>query len=374
MSDNKIVEMFDSIPKFDYFSKYSFSLQKVFQNSSLKNFIKELKSPKKINVLQNQNEQVKFYDDNNIIDLDNNLDSNMIKKENIDFFNKKYDEKNMKKNHSFKQFKSNKIISLKKKSFLPFNPDPCKYNPNYNAIYKNVPSVKIMKPIKYISPLKKKESSNISIEKKNKVKIPKIKQSLNLNIINNYKNKSLENKNIYNIQNSSTNLTTNNNYESNIINKINNTEGKLNKSKSQNKYFLKKNYLPLISKNNHALKFSHYTSRKYIIPTKLDKLTYLEPINYFENINKVIDFNKMNSRTENILKNPSFLENPSICYYEPKYNFIDQKSPIISFCSPKKQLKKSKKFLLKKLWGSYNFSSDYQLIDNNKLNQSKKEL
>ena len=47
MSDNKIVEMFDSIPKFDYFSKYSFSLQKVFNNCSLKNLIKELKSPKK---------------------------------------------------------------------------------------------------------------------------------------------------------------------------------------------------------------------------------------------------------------------------------------------------------------------------------------
>ena len=106
---------------------------------------------------------------------------------------------------------------------------------------------------------------------------------------------------------------------------------------------------------------------------KLDKLTYLEPINYFENINKIMDFNKMNSRTENILNNPSSLENPSIYYYEPKYNYIEKNSPIISFNNSTKQLKKSKKFLLKKLLGSYNFSSEYQLIDNNKLNESKKE-
>ena len=372
MSDNKIVEMFDSIPKFDYFSKYSFSLQKVFNNCSLKNLIKELKSPKKKNENDNQNEEGKFYNDN-INNFDNNFDLNNKKLEFENIFDKKFDEKNMKKNHSMKQFKSNKIISLKKKSSLPYNPNPYKYNPNYNSIYKNVPSVKFMKPIKYISPLKKKDNESISLEKKNKLKIPKIKQSFNLNILNNYKNNFIKNNNLNNIQNSSTNITTFNNYENNNINEIINTERKLKKSKSQNKYYIKKNHLPPISKNNHALKFSQYTSRKYIIPMKLDKLTYLEPINYFENINKIMDFNKMNSRTENILNNPSSLENPSIYYYEPKYNYIEKNSPIISFNNSTKQLKKSKKFLLKKLLGSYNFSSEYQLIDNNKLKESKKE-
>ena len=115
MSDNKIVEMFDSIPKFDYFSKYSFSLQKVFKNCSLKNLIKELKSPKKKNENDNQNEEGKFYNDN-INDFDNNFDLSNKKLENENIFDKKFDEKNMKKNHSMKQFKSNKIISLKKKS------------------------------------------------------------------------------------------------------------------------------------------------------------------------------------------------------------------------------------------------------------------
>ena len=50
------------------------------------------------------------------------------------------------------------------------------------------------------------------------------------------------------------NLTTNPNENNNI----NDTEGKLNKSKSQNKNS--------ITKNNHALKFSQYTWRKFIIP------------------------------------------------------------------------------------------------------------
>ena len=102
MSDNKIVEMFDSIPKFDYFSKYSFSLQKVFNNCSLKNLIKELKSPKKKNENDNQNEEGKFYNDN-INDFDNNFDLSNKKLENENIFDKKFDEKNMKKNHSMKQ-------------------------------------------------------------------------------------------------------------------------------------------------------------------------------------------------------------------------------------------------------------------------------
>ena len=35
--------------------------------------------------------------------------------------------------------------------------------------------------------------------------------------------------------------------------------------------------------------------------------------------------------------------------------------------------KNSKQFLLRKLWGSYNITSDYQLVDNSKLNANKIE-
>ena len=43
MENNKVVEMFDSIPKFETYSKYSISLQRIFKNNSLKNLIKDLK-------------------------------------------------------------------------------------------------------------------------------------------------------------------------------------------------------------------------------------------------------------------------------------------------------------------------------------------
>ena len=378
MENNKVVEMFDSIPKFETYSKYSISLQRIFKNNSLKNLIKDLKSPKKIHELKNEKNkngsEGKYFTDN-INDLDDKIFVKIKEKENDDFFDVKFDikqKKLMKKNKSLKEIRHEKIIQ-KKKSILPDYPDPYKYHPNYNAIYKKVPSFKFIRPINYTSPLKKKkEELNIeSLEQSNKkkYKIPNLKQNIMLtnletenhyNNNNNYNNNSNENNYMHNQINLTTNPNENNN--------INNTEGKLNKSKSQNKNLYKK-LLPPITKDNHALKFSQYTWRKFIIPESSDKLTYLEPINYLENINKVIDFNKMNSRKE-LINNPSNLENPSICYYKPKYDFIEKNPSIVSFGNFNEN-KKTKKFLLKKLWGSYNFTSEYQLIDNNKLNQVK---
>lgn len=81
----------------------------------------------------------------------------------------------------------------------------------------------------------------------------------------------------------------------------------------------------------------------------------------------------MSSRSEkNLINNPSTLDNPPICYYKPNYNFIERNSPMISF-SRNFDNKKSKQFLLRKIWGSYNFTSEYQLVDNEKLNENKIE-
>lgn len=46
MKDTKFLEMVDSIPKFETFSKYSQSLEKKYKKSCLKNLIEELKHPK----------------------------------------------------------------------------------------------------------------------------------------------------------------------------------------------------------------------------------------------------------------------------------------------------------------------------------------
>ena len=375
MNGKKIVKMFESISQFDTFSKYNSSLERIFKNRSFKDFLHTLKNPTKLKSDFNDNKkgEGKFFSDN--IDFDDELINEMKSNENEDFFSEKNDLKNKKKDKSLKEIKKEKII---KKKIIIENPDPFKYHPNYNAIYKYVPTVKFTEPTNYISPLKKKEKEfkSESIEKKKtkpKIKIPKIKESIlitSLPIENNQN--SLENNN-------STNITTNNNNESKSLNNkndsINNSENQINKSKSQIKIISNNNnLLPPILKSNHALKFSQYTWRKNnIISKQLDKLTYLEPINYLENIDRILDFNKMSSRSEkNLINNPSTLDNPPICYYKPNYNFIERNSPMISF-SRNFDNKKSKQFLLRKIWGSYNFTSEYQLVDNEKLNENKIE-
>ncbi len=377
MNGKKIVKMFESISQFDTFSKYNSSLERIFKNRSFKDFLHTLKNPTKLKSDFNDNKkgEGKFFSDN--LDFDDELINEIKTIENEDFFNEKNDLKNKKKDKSLKEIKKEKII---KKKIIIENPDPFKYHPNYNAIYKYVPTVKFTEPTNYISPLKKKEKEfkSESIEKKKtrkKIKFPKIKESIlitSLPIENNNQN-SLENNNF------STNITTNNNNDSKYLNNkndsINNSENQINKSKSQNKIITNNNkLLPPISKSNHALKFSHYSWRKNnIISKQLDKLTYLEPINYLENIDRILDFNKMSSRSEkNLINNPSTLDNPPICYYKPKYNFIERNPSMITF-SKNSDNKKTKQFLLRKLWGSYNITSDYQLVDNSKLNANKIE-
>lgn len=47
MRDAKMIEMFDSIPKFETYSKYSQSLSRMFKHNSLQNLLNELKHPKR---------------------------------------------------------------------------------------------------------------------------------------------------------------------------------------------------------------------------------------------------------------------------------------------------------------------------------------
>lgn len=113
---------------------------------------------------------------------------------------------------------------------------------------------------------------------------------------------------------------------------------------------------------DHALRFSQYPDRKTMIqPFSVDKLSYVEPFDYLTNINKAVDFKKMKERCDGDLINVSTLANPSIGYYEPKYDIIVKKAPRINF-SPRKNLKLSKKFLIKKIWNSYEVPVGYQLV------------
>ena len=63
------------------------------------------------------------------------------------------------------------------------------------------------------------------------------------------------------------------------------------------------------------------------------------------------------------------IRNQHKSYFNPKYNYVDQKPKQILFTHKKiiDENKKSNKFLIHKLWTSYNVTRQYKLIDNDKL-------
>ena len=335
MEQQKMVEMFESIPQFETYSNYSHTLSRVFKNNSLKNLIDILKNPKKfhggyfldeISKKENDNEKVSSV---NIMKnfYSNNSNSNSPVK------------------NTHKKTKStinNNKIEIKR-SFLAncMNdvPDVNKYNPNYNAIYKNVHTFKILPPVNH-----------------------------------NLKNNKNKKKNLIMIRNNSANkIVSKNNDEKIYINHM--TEG--NNKKKRKKIILPpikniNNNVKEIDKNNHALKFDNYTKRVFSVKQTNDKVSYLEPYNYLKNLDKSIDFKKIPSRKENSLINSSLLETPNFCYYHPNYDII-YKSPIkFSFKYDEKK-KHNKKFMMKKLLSSFKCEPGYHIIDVKKLDENNKD-
>ena len=350
MGDNKVIEMFDSIPKFETYSKYSNTLGRVFKNSSLDSLLKDLKNPKKFDEKEGTVQDKNFTD--NITSIENQIaNAKNIIDENDDFFDKKYDKKNLmkKEQDSENENKTPKIIH-KRKKVLPDNPDPYKYHPNYNSIYKNVPSVKFILPKEkksYIKNLEEEKNKKL-LDKKLKLKPIETDKKVLLTDIN------IENKN----------TITNNNLSTQVKTEESKELEKNNKTKK------KQNLLPPISKSNHALKFTQYTWRKFIIPVQNEKISYLEPYDYLENVEKSIDFNKMRPRQDMDMLNKHHLETPSINYYNPRYDYIENRSPKVKFSPSVSKLKyDNSKYLVNKLWASYNVSQEYKLVDNDKLGE-----
>ena len=352
MGDSKDIEMFDSIPKFETYSKYSQTLGRVFKNSSLNSLLRDLKNPKTFNDLDDGNPKnlEKNFTDNIV-----NLESQIAKGKNIidendDPFDVKYDLKNLKKKIEEPEEKNDiaKIIHRKKK-VLPENPDPFKYHPNYNAIYKNIPAVKFILPVEVKSPLKKKEEEKNTkiIDKKIKLQPLEIEKKTSILIT------EIDHKNTLGNNNISTQVKTEESKE-------------LDKTKTSKK----KKDLPPISKSNHALRFSHYTWRKFILPEQNEKISYLEPYDYLDGIDKGVDFTKVPPRKEMDMLNKANLETPSINYYNPKYTLLEARSPEVNFLNGRNGIKRNnKRYLLNKLWASYNVTQEYQLVDNEKLGE-----
>jgi hypothetical protein len=359
MSKRKdIIDLFDSISKFNTYSKYSNSLKKIFKNKSLKDYIKSLKNPIHIDSFQFITDFDKRTKKEEEDDPFNLLPKGYLKKgRELDLLHEesnpeenKDDTKNVLKNNITKTAMNfNNISLIKQNQEL----DPFKYNPNYNSIYKNIHSFKIILPKS--KPIIKKNS-------KSEILLKGIKNSKN-NIIKNIKKFKIKIKE----SNINSDNEKNNNSQNNIKSRNFKTLPVLNsdsfKAKNKNKKKGKIKY-----DNNHAFRFSKYIPRKINIYKVNNRLTYLEPnFNIPSNKNnKAIDFNKMENRNSNRWVNLAALTNPSFYYYNPNYNYFEKK-PLKILFNPKDYEKKNKKYIIKKIWASYDVKKEYESIDNDKL-------
>ena len=382
MTERQVVRMLESIPKFDSFSSYNSSFEKIFKGCSLKTLIRQLKHQKEItetSILddldkKDSKDQIEIYNQDEDF-------KNIHNEDEYDIFDEMYD-----KNHNKNKKEDKKQIyksDIKKKKLNPVL-DPFKYNPNYNSIYKNIPSVKIVDPRKNLSTNNDRfKGRNNNDEKKIKhiITNPNLDKNINnmFKKIDNNKIPLIKRKTLNSLNNSKDSNNLNNSSNSNNSNKSK-SKDKDNKSNKDNKDNIKLPKLTRLSKmkmdnsfndnDNHALRFSKYIPRKYNIPKVNKNVSYINPFNYIKPKNKTksIDFDKMLHRNEKDFVYVSCLKNPSFFRYNPKYTYVEKNKQVKLFNPEDMDDEKRKKFLMKKLWGSYKVGTEYELINNVKFN------
>lgn len=345
MNNENIIRSLESIPEPTIYSKYGSSLKKSFKSRSLKNLIYELKNPKTYVEKEDVHpKRIKITDElNSDIFVDKTPSPSKSKE-------KKEDKKTIDNRPRF----YTKITQ---------NIDYLKYNPNYNSISKNIPSVKII-----LTEKEKKEFQDME-EKREQRLSPKFRKKIK--VIDEYSktekrkvNPKIQSRNE---ENSNTFITENNiKYSRNDSPKKNDQTLPPIKNVPEQKeraLTLENDYN---SKNNHALRFSKYINRKFVNNSLNDKISYLEPYNYLNNKNRFFDFKKMIYRDDKNFINQASLAVPSFNNYNPRYDIIDKKNNYAIF-SPNTVKKNDKRSLLKKLWCSYDVEQEYKLINNNKL-------
>lgn len=354
MIDSKTLTSLDSITKYKTYSRYYNILNKRFKGNSLKSFIKTFKNPRLFVKATFLEEFAKKYPHEN----DQFINAIAISKS-----------KRFLESLKPRKAKIHKVVPdswgkkpYKMSSYKMFEPepDPFRYHPNYKSIYKNVPCC-IISPPKYETINTDKRVKKIQLSKKindknknNKNSSNKINSSHKINDIKTIEvSKGIKSKDLINNENRSKTLP----------------------AVSTHRKYLK-NMKKKIDKNNHAFKFEDYMPRKERIVEHCDIVSYLEPHNYKKkNMKKTIDFGKMKDREKSILINYANLDVPSSSYYSPKYEFteVNPKQVLFTRQDVIEKNKKNKKFLIHKLWTSYNIYERYQLVDNDKLNHSISE-
>ena len=353
MSKRKeIIQLFDSISKFNTYSKYSNSLKKIFKNQSLKEYIKSLKNPIHIDTFQfitdfdKRTKKMEEEDDFNLYPKGYNKKGkqlDLLHEESIQEEQEQTPEnKEITKKTLFKNKSVNNALLYRQDGL-----DPFKYNPNYNSIYKNVPSFRyIQEKNSSNKKIIKNRTSLFNINKNKKIQnIKKMNIKINTNNINFNDIQDFENE-----KNSEKYEYLNIASDKNIKSRNSKTLPMLNtftlKSKNQKKRSKLKNFK---SCDNHAFRFSKYIPRKMNIYKVNSRLTYLEPHCYFssDKNNKAIDFNKMEYRNSNRWIDLGRVTNPSFYNYNPNYDSIE-KHRVKIFFNHKDYEKKIKKTLLKK--------------------------
>jgi hypothetical protein len=384
MKTLKVIPLLDSIPKISSFSNYGIGLEKIFKMNSLKNLIHVLKFKKEYQRrLIGESKKIIKIDDQYDIYEQRNKQKKLEEEEQMDIFSlplsKSESKLKIKKQNNMKKYyfhKKNTDRIDTSNNFLAY-----KYNPNFNSIYKNVPSVKIFKPISettknknilFKTEVKKNLSNNNSANKdkdgnKNKNKSKENKKDNNnkyLNTVNSYKNfkyaKNLKNKTVR--------------YRNSMQNTFgNNSSKKIKSIDSDNRFVTEisfKSSKKFHNKKDSSKKLPNLLNQKFDEKNTSDNS--IENNNNKNEIpfhfkNRAVDFTKMRSRKTSLLKNSMHI--PEFGYYEPKYNLIEKRQYDIFFDKkPETNKYQQKKILLQKIVTSYDVESIYQTIDNNKLN------
>ena len=346
MATVNTINALELIEKKTIYSKYGENLNRIFKSRSLKRLIYELKNPKKLSqkelleaseFLRNKPKEKK---DENYSDIFSSM--------------KEYLKKETKKNN-IKMIKIDKSKIKNERNIIEKHEfmDPFKYNPNYNAISKNVPSVKMILTDREKKEFEKREQDF----QRNKI----------LKLVHSKTQSGGDNKNkilleITDENNNSKNISLNS--KKNELPLITNAPKQKERSITVENNLMNKNNINM--RNNHAMRFSKYLSRKLNLSENKDNIiSYLEPFKYSENKSNVVDFKKMSSRKPRDFLLKYVLENPSFNNYNPKFDLVEKKQAQVDF-SPHINKKNSKKYLLRKIWGSYDVIPEYQLVNINK--------
>ena len=371
MTDKQIVRMFKSIPKFETYSKYNSTLERIFKTCNLKNFMETLNRQQTIkensifdDVKSNEPIDIYAQEESDFKNIHNDDDS--------DIFDEMYDKKHhseIKDRRIGHGLGKSNIADLKRKRIKPIL-DPFKYNPNYNSIYKNVPSWKIVEPKKNLSQISDRYKGRNKTNSKHKAEKQFITEE---NISPSKNNSNNVSQKIDLSQVTSINRKT--------LNDLGNTKDSKNNSPKKSELKLPK--LTSLTKakiidsitcenDNHALRFSKYIPRKFIIPENNKNISYLNPVNHIlpKKRNKSIDFEKMLQRNEKDFVYVSNLKTPSFALYNPKYTYVEKNEKIKWFNPEDKEVKNHRKYLMRKLWGSYKVNTEYLFVDNGKIKKN----